>query len=163
MQHEHVAPSKPALERRGRLLYLFSGSAAALAVLIVIAVALALLFNGQLGSTGPQQVKTGPHIPKLQTGAGFDTQKDRVQDESETFSPGQAVFVVFTVVTQDANARIVLKLFYGITLQVTSAPLNPEQGSSIYADEAIVHTTGQYHWEVDYNGVTEASISFTVS
>jgi hypothetical protein len=161
MQEELAAP--PAPKSQGRLLYVLSGIAAALAVLIVIAVGLASLLTGQTTNPGPQQVKTGPHIIKLQTGAGFDQQKARVQSESGTFNVGQPVFVVFTVVNQNPNAKIVLKLFSGSTLKLTSAPLNPEVGTTVYANDAIVHQAGQYHWEIDYNGVAEASISFTVS
>ncbi len=163
MQQELSAPPAQAPKSRGRLLSVLSGIAAVLALLIVIAVLLASLLSGQTTRTGPQQVKTGPHITKLQTGTGFDQQKARIQGESGTFSANHAVFLVFTVVNQNPNAQVVLKLFSGSTLEVSSTPLNPEVGTTVYADDAIVHHTGQYHWELDYNGVAEASISFTVS
>lgn len=161
MQQEQLAP--PAPRSRGRLLYVLSGIAAALAVLIVIAALLASVFTGQTTHPGSQQVKTGPHITKLQTGAGFDQQKARVQSEGGAFSVGQPIFVVFTVVNQNPNAKIVLKLFSGSALKITSAPLNPEVGTTVYANDAIVRQAGQYHWEIDYNGVAEATISFIVS
>lgn len=147
--------------RRGWYI-LLGGLGALLALGIVVVVIAALLFRTQIGDT-TQQTTTGSHITKIQTGTGFDQTRSLVLDATQNFSAGQAVFVVFTVVNQNPNAVIIVKLFSGSTLELTSNSLNPDLGTNVYADEAVVQRTGGHHWEVDYNGHAEASISFTVS
>ena len=149
--------------RRRGWYYLLGGLGALLAIVIVVVVIAAVLIRIQPGGTTQQHITTGSHITKIQTGTGFDQSNSLVLGATQNFSVGQAVFVVFTVVNQNPNAQIVLKLFAGSTLELTSDPLNPNMGISIYADEAVVQKTGEHHWEVDYDGSAEASISFTVS
>ena len=159
MQQSVEAPPSPARKSR-RLPSLLRIAGIILAVLIIAAVLITSIITH---SSGSQQVTIGKHITQIQTGTGFDQEKARVQGQSGNFSASQAVYVVFTVVNQDPKAQVVVKLFAGSTLQDTSATLNPEAGTNVYSDVAIIHQSGGYHWEVDYNGAAEASITFNVS
>jgi ribosomal protein L40E len=161
-------PARPARQtvrpgkRRGWY-YVLVGIGTLLAILIMVVVVLAVLIRIQPGGAPQQPTMTGPHITRIQTGTGFDPSKSLVLGETQNFKAGQAVYVVFTVVNQDPNAQVVLKLFAGSTLEATSAPLIPDVGTNVYANEAVVQRTGEHRWEVDYNGHAEASISFNVS
>ena len=161
MQHYVEAPPPPAPKSR-RLPSLLGIAGIALAVLIIAAVITSIIIR-QNQSSGPSQVTTGQHITKIQTGTGFDQKKASVQGQTGVFSTNQAVYVVFTVVNQDPKARVVVKLFAGNTLQNTSDTLNPEVGTNVYSDVAMINQSGGYRWEVDYNGAAEASITFNVS
>lgn len=162
MQQSVEAP--PSLARKSRRLLSVLGIAGIiLAVLIIAAVLITSIITRQNQSSGPQQVTIGKHITQIQTGTGFDQKKARVQGQTGNFSASQVVYVVFTVVNQDPKAQVVVKLFDGNTLRDTSATLNPEAGTNVYSDVAIIHQSGGYRWEVDYNGAAEASITFNVS
>lgn len=162
MQQSLEAPPSPARKNR-RLPSVLGIVGIILAILIIAAVITTSIITRQNQYSGPQQVTVGKHITQIQTGTGFDQKKARVQGQTGNFSTSQAVYVVFTVVNQDPKAQVVVKLFDGTTLQNTSAALNPEIGTNVYSDVAIIHQSGGYRWEVDYNGATEASITFNVS
>lgn len=162
MQQNVEAPRSPA-PKSSRLPSVLGIAGIILAVLIIVAVIITAILTRQNQNSGPQQVTTGQHITRIQTGTGFDQKKARVQGETGSFSASQAVYVVFTVVNQNPKARVVIKLFAGSTLQAPSQTLNPEVGTNVYSDDAIIHQSGGYRWEVDYNGVAEASITFNVS
>jgi|GEM_PF-2242292 len=157
-----VAPLPPRPPSRRRL-FALGGIGALLILLIVILALLVSTLISQSGGAALQPTTTGAHITSIQTGTGFDTTKSSVTGQTQHFQSGQAVFVVFTVVNQNPNAQVVLKLFQGSALEMTSKPLTPDVGTNIYADYAIVHKGGAYTWEADYNGTAEARISFNVS
>lgn len=161
MQQPVKAPPDPAPKNR-RLPSLL-GIAGIILVVLIIVVFITSVIVRQTQSSGPQQVTTGKHITNIQTGTGFDQKKARVQGQSGNFHASQAVYVVFTVVNQDPKAQVVVKLYAGNTLQNTSDTLNPEVGTNVYSDLAIIYQSGSYRWEVDYNGAVEASITFNVS
>ena len=161
MQQPVKAPPAPAPKNRRRPSRL-GIAGIILAVLVLVAIVTTIIVR-QIQSSEPQQVTTGKHITKIQTGTGFDQKKAQVQGQSGSFHTSQPVYVVFTVVNQDPQAQVVVKLFAGNTLQNTSDPLNPEVGASVYSDLAIIYQSGSYRWEVDYNGAVEASITFNVS
>jgi hypothetical protein len=162
MQQPVKAPPAPAPKKNRRLSSLLGIAGIILAVLILVVIAIPIII-GHIQSSQPQQVTTGRHITKIQTGTGFDQKKAQVQGQSGSFQASQAVYVVFTVVNQDPKAQVVVKLFAGNTLQNTSDTLNPDVGTAVYSDLAIIYQSGSYRWEVDYNGAVEASITFNVS
>jgi hypothetical protein len=161
MQQPVKAPPDPAPKNR-RLPTLLGIAGGILAVLILVVIITSIIAR-QSQNSGPQQITTGKHITKIQTGTGFDQKSAQVQGQSGSFRANQAVYVVFTVVNQDPKAQVVVKLFAGSTLQNTSDTLNPDVGTSVYSDLAIINQSGSYRWEVDYNGAAEASITFNVS
>ncbi len=163
MQQDLSAPPAPAATHRRRLFSILGGLGILLTILLIAAIVIPLFLHSQSEGSGPQRVTTGPHITRIQTGTGFDQKKARVLGETSNFSTGQVVYVVFTVVNKDPHAQVVLHLFQGTTRKLTSAPLNPEVGTNVYASYALLHHTGQYRWEADYNGVAEASITFSLS
>lgn len=112
-----------------------------------------------------QTVTVGAHIISIQTGTDFDQQKGVAQGITGVFRNGETVFVVFTVKTSDKNAQIVLKLFQNHELEDTSQVIMPKGGTHVYAKSIDLNNngvTGTNVVEIDYNGVAEAQISFTV-
>jgi zinc-ribbon domain len=138
---------------------------ALLGVLLIVLIVIVSLLTSVIGgaSATQQPPTTGAHIISIQTGTGFDTGKALVTGTTRSFKTGQAVFVVFTVKTQDPNAQIVLKLFHGGTLESTSDILTPDVGTNTYALIMIVHSTGAHSCQLDYDTAPEASISFNVT
>ncbi len=118
--------------------------------------ALFRLFSGQ-------QVTTGAHITKIQTGTGFDQNTGVVTGETGTFRVGQTAYVVFTVQTSDSSPQVILKLFLGDQLEDTSDTLAPDQGTHVYSRSVSLIAAGKHKIEVDYNGAFEASITFDVT
>lgn len=104
-------------------------------------------------------IKTGTHIINIQTGTDFTD--EQVVGEADTFTVGQTMYVVLTVATQVTNAQVVLKLYLD-QLEDTSAALTPRQGTHAYAVPIHLGAPGIHRVEADYNGVPEASITFTV-
>lgn len=162
MQQDVEAPPSPTPKSR-RLSSRLGIAGIIVAVLIIAVIIITSIIARQNQSSGPQQIVTGPHITQIQIGTGFDQKEARVLGQSGNFSTSQAVYVVFTVVNKDPKAHVLVKLFAGNTLQNTSNTLNPEVGTNAYSDVAIIHQSGGYRWEVDYNGIAEASITFNVS
>jgi hypothetical protein len=158
-------PSRRAVKsgKRHFWYYALGGIGALLAIVMIVVAVFAILIRIQTGGSAQQPTTTGPHITKIQTGTGFDQSRSLVLGETQNFKAGQAVYVVFTVVNQDPNAQVILKLFAGSTLEAASTALTPDVGTNVYANEAVVQRTGGHHWEVDYNGHAEATISFNVS
>lgn len=164
-QQPHARPARRAARsgRRRVWYYLLGGIGTLITVVALVVLIVALLIRIQPGGTVQQATTTGPHITRIQTGTGFDQTRASVLGATQNFRSGQAVYIVFTVVNQTPNAQVVLRLFLGNTLETTSAPLTPDVGTNVYANEAVVQKTGEHRWEVDYNGQAEASISFNVS
>ncbi len=148
------------LPRRRVLLFALLGT-----LILVLFLILGTLVTvlGNSSNAAQQPPTTGAHIISIQTGTGFDTAKSAVTGATRTFKTGQAVFVVFVVKNQNANAKIVLKLFRDNTLESTSGILTPDIGTNTYAYPIVVHSTGAHSCQVEYNNKTEASISFNVT
>jgi hypothetical protein len=122
--------------------------------------------NGQTGTSpnnGGQNATTGTHITKIQTGTGFDQNNNIVTGETSTFKGGGAAWVVFTIDTQDASATIQLKIINEGTQTGQSDPENITAGTVVDAYQLTLRNTGSDKVEIDYNGVAEASITFTVT
>jgi hypothetical protein len=151
-------PSKPR-RRRGLLLYVL------LCILLVVVITIISTLVAVIGNSNAAQQPptTGAHITSIETGTGFDTEKSLVTGVTHTFKTGQAVYVVFTVKNEDANAQIVLKLFQESTLESTSDILTPDGGTNTYAFPIVVHSTGLHSCHLEYNHSTEATISFNVT
>ena len=135
---------------------LFIGFSTLIIVLVVFIVAASVLGRFK------QAVTTGAHITKIQVGTGLDQTTGAIQGETDTFQDGATVYVSFTVVNQNPNATVTLKLLYG-TIQKESDELTPEVGTTQYGDSASVQTTGEHAFEVDYNGAKEATITFNIT
>jgi hypothetical protein len=146
-----VAP-KPK-SRRGILF----GAIGLIAACIVVAVAFSAL------SKFKQEITTGPHITKIQVGTGQNADTLEITGATDTFKNDSTVYVSFTVVTQDANAQVVLKLYADSTLQDTTEPVTPDVGTTVYGNSTVVHNAGKHTFEVDYNGTKEATITFNVT
>jgi hypothetical protein len=153
-------PASGKLPRRRVFLLALLGTLV-LVLFLIIGTLVTVLGNGS--SATQQPPTTGAHITSIQTGTGFDTAKSMVTGATRTFKTGQAVFVVFVVKNQDANAKVVLKLLRGDTLESTSGILTPDIGTNTYAFPIVVHSTGAHTCQLDYNNKTEASISFNVA
>jgi hypothetical protein len=108
-------------------------------------------------------ITTGTHITKIAVGTGIDQTTETVTGETATFSKGSTVYVSFTVDTQETGAQVVLKLYAGSDLQDTSDTVTPDPGTTTYGNSATVNIPGVHSFEVDYNGVSEATITFNVT
>lgn len=128
---------------------------------IVVIVVIAALANGLGGFK--QQVTTGTHVTKIQTGTGFDQNTGVVTGEKDSFTTGDDVFIVYTVTNPAPGAQVILKLFLGSTLESTSPPVALDTQTNSYANDVTVQNTGEHKVELDYNGVAEGSITFNVT
>ena len=82
--------------------------------------------------------------------------------ETDTFTLGQTLYVVFTVDTQDMDAQVLLKLYLLDLLEDVSATLTPTPGAFAYSVQITLNGLGVHKIEVDYDGTPEASITFNV-
>ncbi|HEY7124002.1 MAG TPA: hypothetical protein VH540_08650 [Ktedonobacterales bacterium] len=146
-------PVAPKRSRRG-ILFVAIG-------IIVACIVVVVAFSAF--SKFKQVITTGSHITKIQVGTGQDPNTFEVTGVKDTFDNDSTVYVSFTVVTQDANAQIVLKLYAGSDLQDSTDSVTPDVGTSVYGNSAVVHKTGEHTFEVDYNGTKEATITFNVT
>lgn len=148
------APVPPKPRSRRGILFVAAGLIVA-CIVVIVAVSVFGKFK--------QAITTGTHITKIQVGTGQDSTTFEVTGVKDTFPNDSTVYVSFTVVTQDANAQIVLKLYAGSTLQDSTDPVTPDVGTTTYGNSAVVHNTGEHTFEVDYNGTKEATITFDVT
>jgi hypothetical protein len=144
----------PPKSRRGAL---FGGIA--IIVVVIVGIVIAAGIFGKF----KQEVTTGTHITKIQVGTGQDPNTFEVTGATDTFHTGDTVYVSFTVTTQESGAQVVLKLYAGSDLQDSTDPVTLDQGTTTYGNSAVVNKTGEHKFEVDYNGVSEATITFNVT
>lgn len=148
----------PQKSRRG-LFYALGGVGVAVVILLVVCVVLA-----NIGGKFTQQVTTGTHITKIQTGTGFDENSGAVKGETDTFHVGDTVHVVFTVTNAGSNTILIVKMYAGSDLEHTSSPESIDSGTNVY-DYSYTGPaqTGTYKAEIDYNGTQEGTITFNVT
>ncbi len=151
-----ASPSQPRHMRRNLLL---SGVAFAL----LVAVTIGVLTHNAAQSTGfQQQVTTGPHITSIQLGTGVDPESGSVQGATDTFHTGDMVYVVFTVSNGGLENTFNIRLYDNANDVVYSDMYSSAERAAQFNSATVVTQAGIYKWEIDYNGTSEASITFQV-
>jgi hypothetical protein len=147
----------PQKSRRG-LFYALGGVGVAVVILLVVCVVL----GGTLGKF-TQQITTGKHITAIHTGTGFDENTGAVKGEKSSFSTGDTVWIVYTVTNPDQGAKVVLKLYNDGAYEKSSAPVDLDPVTNIYANSIDSVVAGKHEVDLYYNGVQEGSITFNVT
>ncbi len=138
---------------------LLSGVAFAL----LVAVTIGVLTHNAAQSTGfQQQVTTGPHITSIQVGTGVDPESGSVQGATDTFHTGDMVYVVFTVSNGGLENTFNIRLYDNANDVVYSDMYSSAERAAQFNSATVVTQAGIYKWEIDYNGTSEASITFQV-
>ncbi len=105
----------------------------------------------------------GAHVSNVQIGKGDD--QGNITSKTNSFTQSDTIDIVFTVTTQDSGAHVTIQILNssGNELQTDFSPLPVETGTHDYYFAFSITGADSYTANLQYNGTTEQSVSFTVS
>jgi len=114
-------------------------------------------------SPNPTTPASGAHISNVHIGTG-DSQGN-ITNQTTNFTQSDTIIINFTATTQDSNAQVTLQILdsTGTALQSNFTPLVLKTGQHDYFFSFSITGADTYKAEIQYNGTTEQTVSFTVT
>ncbi len=103
------------------------------------------------------------HITNVEIGKGDD--QGNITTKTSSFTQSDTIDIDYTATTQDSNAQVTLVILdsSGTPLTGGPGPQTLDVGQHDYFFAIQITGADSYTAELQYNGTTESSISFTVS
>lgn len=103
----------------------------------------------------------GKHISNVQIGIGDE--RGMITTATTTFTLADTIDIDYIATTQESNATALLRLVNANgALVATIGPLTLQPGAHNYYYTFVMKVTGRITAQLQYNGVTEATLQFTV-